>query len=468
MSTAIGGGLPRQPPANLEAEQAFLGAMLANNKGYHAVAPFLRPHHFADPLHSRIYAEAERRILAGRIADAVAMMQWYEADPARAEAGPGYLPKLVGATVGITNAKEYARTIFDHWQRRAMVEAAEEMLAGAYGQDGAPGELVARSLAALESVFAGEEERPAVALAEAMDAAMKAADEAARREGPAGVSTGFTSIDERIGGLEDGTLHVLGGRPSMGKSALGWQIAINVARGGAGVLAVSLEMGAVELGRRALAAAAGVPIWLLKRGGMHQGDFERLVETRKELGALPLSIHDGAGLTAAQIDLKARTAKRKHGLGLILIDHLHIVRPEDRDVRQGATWAVGRLSGAMKAMAKQHRCPVLLLAQLNRQVEGRDDKRPGLADLRQTGDIEQDADSVSLLYRAEYYLHGEPEQREGEGAEKFERRIAEWHDRRARAAGKAELIVAKVRDGEPGTVPLLFRASTASFAEAPR
>ena len=459
--------LLRQPPANLEAEQGLLGAVLANPRAYHSVSPFLRPDHFVDPLHGRIYAEAERRILAGGRADPIGLKAWFESDPMAGDVGSAYLAGLLGATVGIGAARDYGRAVYETWQRRRLIEIGEEVMSRAYGQDGRPEDLLAGALAAMESAFAADAERPALSLDEAMDAALAAADEAARRQGPAGVSTGFRSIDEQIGGLEPDTLNVLAGRPGQGKSGLGMQIAINAARAGVGVLAVSLEMSARELGRRALAVASRVPIWLIKRGTYGTADAEQMTLARRELAGLPLTIEDGPGLTAQQIDLRARRAARKRGLGLILIDHLHIVRPEDRDVRQGATWAVGRVSGAMKRLAKAHRCPVLLLAQLNRGVEGRDDKRPGLADLRQAGDIEQDADTVSFLYRAEYYLRREPERREGEPDGHFEGRIADWHSARERVRGKADLIVEKIRDGSPGVVPLQFHSDTASFSEWP-
>lgn len=464
------GSFIRRPPVNLEAEQALLGAILANAKAYHLVAPFLKSAHFADPLHGRIFEACEKRIISGRLADAVSLRLWATNDPdaagiAEDELGQGYLAQLVAATVGIVQAKEYGLAIVDAWQRRQLIEVGEEIVAGAFGNDRDPSDIVTASLAMIESAFESVVERRAVSLDTAMDDAIAGAEQASREEKPLGISTGFASIDERIEGLEPGTLHVLAGRPGMGKSALGWQMAVAAARGGHGVLAVSLEMTAKELGRRALAAASGMSVREIKRGWVGHGGAELLVRARKELAGLPLTIEDGSGLTAQQIDLCVRSAKRKHGLELVLIDHLHIVRPEDRDVRQGATWAVGRISGAMKRMAKQHRCAVLLLAQLNRQVEGRDDKRPGLADLRQAGDIEQDADTVSLLYRPEYYMGNSPERRDGEGAEKFEKRLAEWHDRKARVRGKADLIVAKVRDGEPGTVPLNFHAETTSFSE---
>jgi replicative DNA helicase len=304
-----------------------------------------------------------------------------------------------------------------------------------------------------------------VSLDQAMDDALRAADEAARREGPAGLSTGFPSVDAVIGGMEDGTVTVVAGRPAMGKSALGWQWALWAAQTGIGVLAVSLEMSARELGRRALCAATGIPITRLKAGRHSTEEMARLVEAQKRLAGLPLTIEDGGGLTAAMISMRARSAKRRHGLGLIMIDHLHIVAAADGDARHGPTHAIGNVSTAMKRLAKEFDVPVLLLAQLNRGVEGREDKRPTLADLRQSGTIEQDADAVGFLFREEYYLPCAEPPRDTDA--QFHARLDRHRNAKQRLAGKAELIFAKVRDGAPCTVNLAFDGPAASFQEIP-
>lgn len=455
----------RQLPANVQAEQSVLGSIMANPKVL-AGLEFLKPEHFVDPVNGRIFAEQSRRVLAGGVADAVALKTWFEQDRDSIEVGgTAYLAQLITAMVAPGTAIPYGHAIRDAWQRRQLIAAGEDVVNLAFDHTAAPGDIVGSALAKIEGAFGAETDRRATSLNEAMDAALEDAEAARELEGPAGLTTGFASVDDQMGGMEDGTLVVLAGRPGMGKSGLGWQWAIAAARQGVGVAVISLEMSAKELGRRALAALSGVPVWAIKRGRLTNEQASALVLARRELDGLPITIEDGSGLTAAQIDLKARAAHRKHGLGLIMVDHLHIVRPEDADVRQGATWAIGRISGAMKRMAKNHHCPVLLLAQLNRGVEGRDDKRPGLADLRQAGDIEQDADVVSFVYRAEYYIRNEPERGEDETADRYDRRLAAFRDRKAAAAGRAELIFAKIRDGAPGTVELTFRGETASFSE---
>lgn len=454
----------RQVPQNLLAEQSLLGGIMVSSKNFYAVAEFLRPEHFSDALNGRIFAEQSRRILAGGIADAVSLKTWFDSDPDVAAAGGvDFLTGLIASYVGPGTAGPYGRAIHDSYIRRELIAAGEEVVNSAFDQTITASEAVTTAITKLDAAYQPGITTRASSLDDAMDAAIAAADEAARCNGPSGTSIGFPSIDKMLGGLEDGTLTVLAGRPGMGKSALGWQMAINAARQGIGVLAVSLEMSATELGRRALAAASGVPIVTMKRGTMTTDQASAIVRARREMQDLPLTIEDAGGLTSGMISLKAKAARRRHGLGLIMIDHLHIVAPDAADARQGPTHAVGQISAAMKRLAKEMNCPVLLLAQLNRAVEARDDKRPGLGDLRQSGGIEQDADAVMFVYRPEYYMKAEPARREAETPEKFNARVRDSRAALAKQAGTAELIVAKVRDGETGTISLGFHGPTTSF-----
>jgi len=269
---------------------------------------------------------------------------------------------------------------------------------------------------------------------------------------------------------------VLGARPGMGKSALGLQIGIaaakqlrDIAKAGGerkGVLVESLEMEAKQLGRRAIAAVANVPIAALK-AGWHASFANQIVVGRREVHDLPLLIEDMPGQTVRQLHMRARAAARRFGkLGLIVVDHMHIVRPESADAKNGGTWAVGQISNALKRMAKEFECPVLALAQLSRGVEGRDDKRPTLADLRYSGEIEQDADAIMFLYREEYYLpKGNPARKTGQTQEQYANACSDLERQRGAVKGKAEVIFAKVRDGEPQTKALNFDGPTTSFSE---
>ena len=457
----------RLPPSNLQAEQALLGAILHNNRAHDRVAEFLRDEHFADPINGRIYSAISRRITAGHVTDAVTLRNEFENSCVLDEVGgTTYLAHLLTAMIGFIDVTEYGRVIHDTWRRRQLIEAAEVLCNRAFGTD--PGQdveaIAAEAMLAIEATNSITHGARIVSHDQAMDAAL-ASMERARLGKTAGISTGFRCLDHRLGGLEPGLVYVLGGRPGMGKSSIGHQIAVNVARAGVRVLELSLEMSAEQLARRSLATVAGVPITAFKDGSVDILQADAIVRGRQELAGLPLDIDDTAGRTPAQIAAQARTHRRKHGLGLIMVDHLNLMRADEGDAKHGGTWAVERASATMLQLAKDCACPVLLLAQLNRGVEGREDKRPTLSDLRQAGAIEQDAYAVGFVFREEYYLGGEPAKGEGETQGRFTDRVAAWQDHRDRCAGRAEIIWRKVRDGEPGTDHFTFNGPTATFGE---
>lgn len=444
----------RQPPSNPQAEQALLGAILANNKAYPRVADFLLPEHFADPVNQLVYAAAQARIAKGQLADAVTLKAEFESAGTLAEVGgAAYLAQLLTAMVGINTAGEYGRAIYDAWKRRVLIDVGAAVVEHGFDAATAPDAAVSRAVASLEGAFGHAAERRDTSLGEAVKAAIEAAEFARDNPGGSGLATGFAALDQRLEGMRDGQLLLLAGRPGMGKSALGWQIALNVARDGVGVVALSLEMTALELGRRALAVASRVPLSVLKHGRWTPAQADAVVKAQRALSDLPLTICDGGGLTPSAIDIAIRAAHRKHGVGFAMVDHLHIVRAEAEHAKAAEHVQVNSITRDLKIAAKRHRIPILLLAQLNRGVEGRDDKRPTMSDLRQAG--EQDADAIMLLYRAEYY-HRPPEGGEPDAMDRYE-------SRRRQIAGKADVNVAKLRDGEPGDVELRWDGPTASF-----
>lgn len=475
--SVLGLGL-RMPPTNLHAEQALLGAILANAKAWHAVSDFLEPKHFADPVHQAIYTAMGRIVAAGGVPDGVLLARHFADSPVlEPVGGNNYIAQLLACMVGIINAKEYARAIAEDWVRREMIDAGEMLVNGAFDRTVPVTDLLAETMRVVDATSIGGSGRaPAVSLNAAMDEALARAERAASGKGRGGTLTGFPSLDRVYNGLLPGTLHVKAGRPGMGKSALGWQIAIHAGlacrdkigemRGG--VFVQSLEMGAGELGERALSAFSSVPAELMQQG-KHQFYRSALAMAREELNDLPLDIDETASLNMHQIAIRAREAHRKFGgLALILVDHLHIIAHDaDTGRRQfGPTQAVGQISSGLKKLAKDLRCPVLALAQLNRGVEAREDKRPTLSDLRQSGDIEQDADSVSFIYRPEYYLpKGDPEQKPGEPQVAWQARVRDYDEQKARLAGKAEVILEKVRGGRPQLVRLNWEAETTSFID---
>lgn len=471
----------RTPPTNLHAEQALLGAIMANAKAYHAVADFLRAEHFADPVHQAIYTAMVRLIGSGGVPDGVMLARHFADSPVLDPVGgTAYIAQLLSSMVGILNAKEYARAIADDWIRREMIAAGEALVNGAFDRSVEVGDLVSETMRAVDSVSStGAARAPMVSMNAAMDEAIARAERAAKGLGRGGTLTGFPSLDRAYNGMLPGTLHILAARPGMGKSALGWQVAIHAGLacrdkiGGmqGGVFVQSLEMGAGELGERALAAFGGIPAELLQRGE-HQFHRHALSMAREDLKDLPLEIDETAALNMAQIALRAREVHRKYGgLALILVDHLHIIAHDADSARRGngPTQAVGEISRGLKKLSKDLRCPVLALAQLNRGVEQREDKRPTLSDLRQSGDIEQDADSVVFLYRPEYYLPKDaPEQKAGEPLAAWQARVRDYDEQKARLAGKAEAIFEKIRGGRPQIARLRWEAETTHFADPQR
>ena len=474
----------RVPPSNLQLEQAVLGALLANSaRVYPMVAETLRAEHFYDPVNGGIYREIVKLCEAGETADAITLRSRFAHTGILDEVGgTAYLAQLITAMVGLTLAKDYAAEVTHLWRCRKIIEATEEISEFAWSARRETSDFAAEVSAKIERMFEEDTaERGPVTLDDSIDAAMAAMDRAASRGGAGGVTTGMGRVDRAIRGMHPGKLVILAGRPGMGKSSLGMQWALAAARQAKamteadgirrGVFVGSMEMGNEPLAARVLSVCSGISLRKIQSGRVDQTEAAAILAARNALRGLPLIIDDRAAPTAAKLISRIRSAARRLGrLHLVALDHMHIVRPESADVKGGGlAFAVGQISGALKRAAKQFDCPVLALAQLSRGVEGRDDKRPTLGDLRNSGDIEQDADAVAFVYRAHYYLAREVlEQRDKEAAETYANRVTKHDERVAEAKDKAELIFAKVREGEPHTVHLTWTGSTTSFAEPER
>lgn len=462
---AILGGERLDESSALDAERAVLGGLMMNAKNLDRVVDVVRPEHFSYPVHARIFAEQIRLIRDGGVGDPLTLDDWFRSDPdTQAVGGRSYLLGLSGACPAPVGLKAYAKAVVECWERRQVIAATHDLQEIARDRQTDVRSAVSGILRELDDALTDGVERKAVSLDEAARGALAAADKAQERKGPAGISVGFPAIDEQLGGLDVGTLTILAARPGMGKTALALQMAVCVAKQGFGVCFISLEMSADELGRRVISMRSGVPVSIMKNGRQSVTQAGAMVRAGAELRDLPLLIEDTPGLTSSKIEARVRQASRKQKIGLVVVDHLHIVQHEAADIRAGATWAVGQVSGAMKRLAKTHQCAVLLLAQLNRGVEGRDDKRPEMRDLRQSGDIEQDADAIAFIYREEYYLkQTAAKQGERESDTVYHARVQHHEEAIQAAAGQAELIVAKVRDGAVGTVALTFHGPTTSF-----
>jgi len=466
----------RTPPHNVEAEKALLGAIFANNRAYEAVSEFLKPEHFALGQNGRIFAACAKLVERGQIADPVTLKNFFEQDQSLAEVGgPAYLAELAGSAVGIINAGEYGRLVYDLFLRRELIALGEDVVERAYGGDvetNAVQQIEQAEQGLYDLATRGEYEGGFQPFKASVIDAIEMAEKAHKREGSlAGIGTGFTDIDKMLGGLHPSDLIILAGRPSMGKTALATNIAFNAAyshaksKGGEGGIVgfFSLEMSAEQLASRILSEQTDISSDRMRKGELTNEEFNRLVVASQTLHQIPIFIDDTPALTVSALRTRARRLKRQHGLAFIVIDYLQLIASpgshSDNRVQE-----VSEITRGLKTLAKELDVPVLALSQLSRAVEQRDNKRPQLSDLRESGSIEQDADVVMFIFREEYYLErDEPAQRQEENDDKFFDRRQRWEERLESVRNVAEVIVAKQRHGPIGTVKLMFQGAFTRF-----
>ena len=460
-------------PHNIEAEQQLLGAILTNNDTYDRISSIIGAAHFYDPVHARIYEIAASRIAKNTLASPVTLKAFLEDDEGLKElGGPAYLARLAGAAISSFAARDYAQMIYDLAIRRELMTLGLDITSKAQTVDIAsePKEQIVEAEQALYKLGEqGQADSGFQSFLKAVTDAVNVANAAYQREGGlAGIETDLVDMDKMLGGLHKSDLLILAGRPSMGKTSLATNIAFNIAkvykRGtlpngtegavqGGVVGFFSLEMSAEQLAGRILAEASEISSHKIRQGDMTEVEFRRFVEAAKALEACPLYIDDTAAIPIAQLSARARRLKRTHGLDLLIVDYLQLVRgTSDNRVQE-----IGEISMGLKAIAKELNIPVIALSQLSRQVESREDKRPQLSDLRESGSIEQDADVVMFVYRGEYYKEREkPDDANLEA-------MANWQEEMSRLHGKAEVIIGKQRHGPIGTVELSFEAQFTRF-----
>lgn len=459
------------PPMNVEAEQALLGGLLVNNSGYLKVADFLRPVHFVDPMHGRVYEAMASLIEGGKVASPITLKPLFDGEKAlEAAGGMAYFGRLASAAISVIDLDDYGRQIADLYTRRQIMELGSSLVsrAAAPTLDASGADLLRTAETELFELARPGEAKAAepVRIRAAATAAMGALEERYRNATPRGLRSGLASLDASLGPMNAGDLIVVAGRPSMGKSSLALGIAAHNAlrflreESRKVVAFFSLEMTADQLGAIALGQLAGVATHKVEIGRATADDMTRLLEAEQRMRDLPFVIDDRAQATPSAMRSQLRRLQLRGDIGLIIIDHLHIMAP-DRQRRDGnRTVELGELSGACKAMAKQFGAPVMLLAQLNRGNEAREDKRPTLSDLRQSGEIEQDADVVVLVHREEYYLERmEPKQ----NAKQVE--IDRWQTEMEAARGKATLIIAKQRRGPKDAITVKFDGPLQRFSD---
>ncbi|KCV83215.1 replicative DNA helicase [Actibacterium atlanticum] len=460
-------------PHSIEAEQQLLGAILTNNDVYDRIASVIQPSHFYEPVHARIFETAAARIQKNALASPVTLKAFLEEDEGLKElGGPAYLARLAGAAISSFAARDYAQMIYDFAIRRELIRLGHDISAkaGSVKVDSEPKEQIVEAEQALYKLGEeGQSESGFQSFLHAVTDAVNVANAAYQRDGGlAGVSTGLIDMDNKLGGLHPSDLLILAGRPSMGKTSLATNVAFNIAKaykrglkpdGSEGAIEggvvgfFSLEMSAEQLAGRILAEASEISSHKIRQGDMTEAEFRRFVEAAKQLEACPLYIDDTPALPISQVAARARRLKRTHGLDVVIVDYLQLLRGSAENRVQ----EIGEISMGLKAIAKELNIPVIALSQLSRQVENRDDKRPQLSDLRESGSIEQDADVVMFVFREEYYV-----EREKPSDERLDE-MAAWQERMSRLHGKAEVIIGKQRHGPIGTVELSFEAQFTRF-----
>ncbi|HEX7967355.1 MAG TPA: replicative DNA helicase [Stellaceae bacterium] len=481
------GGAFRSPPHNIEAEQALLGAILVNNSAYHRVSEFLIAEHFAEGVHGRIYAAIAKLIERGQIANPVTLKNLFDQDGALAEIGGAqYLARLATSVVTIINAEDYGRTIHDLYLRRQLIDIGEGTVNDAYNFDlerDARSQIEGAEKKLFDLATSGRYEGGFQPFKAALTTAIEMAEAAFKRSGKTtGVATGFKDLDERLGGLHPSDLIILAGRPGMGKTALATNIAFNVTKhykavrrpdgerevedGGIAAF-FSLEMSAEQLATRVLSEESGVPSDRIRRGDVKHEDFDRFVQASQQLSLIPLFIDDTPALTISGLRTRARRLMRQQGLNLIVVDYLQLLQGGGQGrSAENRVQEISEITRGLKTLAKELNVPVLALSQLSRAVEQREDKRPQLADLRESGSIEQDADVVMFVFREEYYLQRQqPVQGADENDQKFNDRVEQWRKNSEKVYGQAEVIIAKQRHGPTGTIKLYFDGRTTKFAD---
>ena len=474
----------RPPPSNTEAEQALLGAIFRNNLAHGRVADFLLPEHFSFAVHARIYDAICRLIDRGQIANPITLKNLFENDATLAEVGGAqYLTRLAESAVTIINAEDYGRRIHDLHLRRQLIGLGEDMANEAYEQDlddPATGQIERAEQRLYDLAATGQAEGGFKKFDSALSVAIDMAQAAYNRgDRTVGVGTGFIDLDKKLGGLHPSDLIILAGRPGMGKTSLATNIAFNAAKAyvagaarngqkkaadGAVVGFFSLEMSSEQLATRILSEESRVSSDRIRRGDVRKDDFDRFVAVSQQLSTLPLYIDDTPAMSVAALRTRARRLKRQQGLDLIVIDYLQLMRPSNASRGpENRVQEISEITRGLKAIAKELEVPVRALSQLSRAVEQREDKRPQLADLRESGSIEQDADVVMFIFREEYYRR-EPILGENETQEKFNERHQQWVERMENIHGIAEVIVEKQRHGPTGTIRLQFEGEITKFS----
>ncbi len=475
-----GGGLAQELPHNFEAEQGLLGMLLIDNNHLEKVSDFLRPQHFSHPSHQNIFATIEKMVERGLEAKHTTLKDYFEKDEGlESVGGAKYLAELANEVPLLNNIHDYASTIYDRYLRREIIRMNQDINSEAfsYNIEKNANQIIEQAESQLFKLSeTGVSQGGFETLRDSVITAIEIAEKAYKADGHVtGITTGLTDLDHKLGGLHNSDLLILAARPSMGKTSLAVNVAYNAAKayaesGGTqgGIVGFfSLEMSSDQLATRILADQSGISGDDIRKGNIKETDFRKFVEASQRLSQIPLYIDDTPALTIGAVRTRARRLKRQYGLDMLVIDYLQLLQGSGSRQSEGnRVLEISEITRGLKAIAKELNIPVIALSQLSRAVEQREDKRPMLSDLRESGSIEQDSDVVMFIYRREYYLsREEPEKKGGEDDGKFNDRYAQWQQSLSECNNVADVIVAKQRHGPIGTIGLHFEANLTRFSD---
>ena len=452
-------------PNNIEAEQSVIGSILLTNEIFDEVSLIVSSKNFYDPIHKRIFEALEKLIYGGLLANPITLKNYFEKEKDDLNI-PEYLVKITKFSTSSRQALEYSKLIFDLYVKRELIKISGEIIDQAKLNDlGTDGQRIIENYE--KSLFdlaeKGSFNSSIVKFDEAMKQTIEMASNAYKNEeGIVGVPTGLRDLDDKLGGLHKSDLVIIAGRPSMGKTALATNIAFNAAKKiqengeKSSIAFFSLEMSSEQLSTRILAEQSRIKSNDIRRGKISEDQFDKFIETSKDISELPLYIDETPAISIAALSNRARRIKRLYGLDMVVIDYIQLMRATNSN--NGRVQEISEITQGLKALAKELAVPVLALSQLSRAVEQRDDKKPQLSDLRESGSIEQDADVVMFVYREAYYLQGkEPRPATVEHAE--------WQAKMNEVSHLAELIIQKQRHGPTGNVMLEFEAMFTKFKD---
>jgi len=454
-------------PNNIEAEQSVIGSILVSNEMFDEINMIVTSKYFYDPMHQKIFSAIEKLIYSGMLANPITLKNYFEKEKDEINV-PDYLIKITKFSTAKRQTTEYSKLIYDLFVKRELIKISENIIDTAKLNDlDHDGQSIIENFerSLFDLAEKGSFSSQLVKFDEAMRMTIEMASNAYKNdEGIVGVPTGLTDLDDRLGGLHKSDLLIIAGRPSMGKTALATNIAFNAAKKiqedsrKSTIAFFSLEMSSEQLSTRILAEQSRIKSNDIRRGRISEEQFDKFIETSKNISELPLYIDETPAISIAALSNRARRIKRLYGLDMVVVDYIQLMKASN--FKDGRVQEISEITQGLKALAKELSVPVLALSQLSRAVESRDDKKPLLSDLRESGSIEQDADVVMFVYREAYYL----ERKEPQPATVDH---AEWQSKMNDIANRAEIIIGKQRHGPTGNVFLEFEAMFTKFKDIP-